>query len=155
MALFGRRKPAADLPAGEPVSVASALVQQVPRGVHPSGLTAGWQGNGYLHPSQYMGVFAGGQLTMLGGATIEAQKRQGVESTSTAWYLPSNVTASLGYAMTMRVGNPMEMQKLLDGNNGGLGPISAKQMRANVTAAQIRQSGLAAVQWAQSLSPNA
>jgi hypothetical protein len=152
VALFRRRRAAA-LPAVEPTAVAVAPIRTVTPPTGPQGLAAGWAGMGVLHPSDQIGRFAGTQLTQVGGYVTEVQRWQGVEGTSSAWIVPPQVNAGYGWQLSMHTGNAAEAQRLLDGNNGGLGPITARAMRANVTAQQIRQSGLAAVQWAQALSP--
>lgn len=153
MSLF-RRRPR-QLPAREPVAVAVAPVLTGPEPAGPRGYTAGWAGMGVLHPSDQTGRYAGTQLTQVGGYVTELQRWQGVEGTSPGWIVPPQIGAALGYSLTLHTGNAAEAQRLRDGNNGAVGPITARMMRANVTAAQIRQSGLAAVQWAQSLSPTA
>lgn len=154
MSLF-RRRPRR-LPDVPPVHVAVAGVQTLPSaGAGPIGYTAGYAGMGVLHPSDQTGRFHGGQLTQLAGYVDERQKRQGVESVSSSWAVHGQLNPSTGYLLTMRAGNPADVQRIIGGNNGGLGPITANQMRAAVTAAQIRQSGQSAVQWARSLSPNA
>lgn len=160
MALFRRRRPqgvhGAQFvagPEGAPAAVSTTGVRTAALPTGPGGFTAGYRPVGVLAAHEQIGAFAGGPLTMVGGYVDEVQKRQGVESLSVGWYLPATLTSSTGYAITMRAGNPAEVQRIVGGNNGGLGPITARQMRAQVTAAQIRQSGLAAIQWAQSLSP--
>lgn len=141
-------------PEGAPAAVGTTTVRTaaLPTGPGP-GLTAGYRGSGVISADEQIGMFAGGPLTMVAGYVDEVQKRQGVESLSAGWFLPAQLTSSTGYAITMRAGNAAEVQRIVGGNNGGIGPITARQMRAQVTAAQIRQSGLAAIQWAQQLSP--
>lgn len=154
MSLF-RRRPRAGT--ADPTVVATSPVGSVgaAAGAGPIGYTAGWAGLGTLHPSQYAGRFDGGQLTQLAGYVTEVQRRQGVEGIGTGWAVHGQLNPATGYLLTMRAGNPADVQRIVGGNNGSLGPITANQMRAAVTAAQIRQSGLSAVQWARSLSPNA
>jgi hypothetical protein len=151
-----RRRPRR-LPDTDPTVVASSPVGSVgaAAGAGPIGYTAGWAGLDVLTPQQYAGTFRGGQLTQLAGYVNEAQKRQGVEGLGSRWGVAGQLNPSTGYLITMRAGNPADVQRIVGGNNGGLGPITANQMRAAVTAAQIRQSSLSAVQWARSLSPNA
>lgn len=152
MALF-RRKSAPVLPAGPAVAVAVAPVRTAAEPAGPHGYTAGWAGLGVIAAHEQIGRFDGTQLTMVGGYVTELQRFQGVEATSSAWIVPPQINAAYGRQLTMHTGSASEVQRMRDGSNGGLGPISARQMRTNVTAQQIRQSGLAAVQWAQTLSP--
>lgn len=160
MGIFGRRAPRGVAGSqysagseGAPASVTTGVVHTAPLPTGPDGFTRGYRGLGVLSPDDQIGGWSGGPLTMVAGYTDEVQKRQGVESVDTGWYLPAALTSSTGYAITMHTGNAAGVQRIIGGSNGQIGPITARQMRAQVTAAQIRQSGLAAVQWAQSLSP--
>jgi len=149
-----RRKRAA-LPAAEPVAVTVAPTRTVGGVPGPIGYAAGWRGLPYQSPSQQIGAFAGTQLTQRAGNVLEVQRRQGVENTSAAWMVPAGRDAFVSWLATQQRAGYTGPQRSQGGSSGGLGPITAKAMRARVTAAQVRQSGMAAVQWAQSLSPQA
>lgn len=155
MGILGRRRPRP--PAGvEPVTVTSANVRTTAPPVQAAGYVTGWAPAGHGQAaSEQIGAFSGSALSMRAGNVLEVQKRQGVEGLGAGWYIPARLTSSTAYLITMRAGNAAEVQRIAGGSNGQLGPITARAMRANVTAQSIRQSGLAAVQWAQSLSPQA
>lgn len=148
MGLFRRRPPA-----GERVVVAPAAVRTIAPPPEPGGLVTGWGAVNVLPSSAQVGMFTGSTRTMRGGATLEVQKRQGVEGLSAGWMVPQRLDASTAWAITQHVGNAAGYQRVVGGNTGQLGPITARTMRANVTAQAIRQSGASAVAWAQSLSP--
>lgn len=76
---------------------------------------------------------------------------QGVEGLNSSWQTPG--TSSLpNFQQTTYPENVPGGQRWGQSYTGGLGPISAKAMQARVVAAQVRQSGLSAMQWAQSLN---
>lgn len=145
-----RRRPP---PAREMVAVAAAPVRTIAPPPAATGYTTGYRPFPVWSAADQIGAFAGTQLTQRAGNVLEVQQRQGVEGLSSAWGVPAQLTSSTGYLITLRAGNPAEVQRIVGGTNGGVGPITARTMRANVTAQAVRQSGLAAVQWAQALSP--
>lgn len=150
--MFGRRKRVAQ---GERVTVAPALVNTITPPQQAAGYVTGWAPAGHGQAaSEQIGAYSAPMLTMRAGNIVERQKVQGVESLSSGWCIPGRLSSATGYAITMRAGNAQEVQKIAGGSNGQLGLIGARVMRANVTAQSVRQSGLAAVQWAQGLTSN-
>jgi hypothetical protein len=150
---FGRKRAA--LPAAERVTVTVAPTRTIGPVPGPIGYAAGYRGLPYLHASDQIGAFAGGQLTQRAGNVLEVQRKQGVEGLSAGWMVPGARQATLSWLADQQRAGYTGPQRSLGGTNGGLGPITAKAMRARVTAAQVRQSGTAAVDWARSLSPQA
>jgi hypothetical protein len=149
--VFGRNRRRA-VPAVQPAAVTMAPVGTIAPPQPASGYTTGWAPLPVHSASDQIGAYAGTQLTMRAGNVAEVQRIQGVEGLSSGWYVPARLSSSTGYQITMRAGNAAEVQRINGGSNGQLGPITARTMRANVTAQAVRQSGLSAVQWAQSLS---
>lgn len=149
--MFGRKR--AGLPATERTAVALAPVLTVPAPGQAGGLVRGWRGMGVIPASDQVGAYTGTAVTMRGGNVAEVQRRQGVEGLSASWYVPPQLATPTGALNNMVNAGLIGNQRLTGGTSGGVGPITARKMRANVTAAQVRQSGLSAVQWAQSLSP--
>lgn len=165
MGLFGRRRTAPALPADERAVVAVAPVRTslaggtagLPAGPHagtirpPAGLP------GVLLPNAYQGGVGGAPVSMRGGFAAGLQRRSGTESMSAGWYYPptTGAAAALGnpYAASQQRSGTPGAQRIGGAPNGSYGPITARAMRANITRAQITQSGLAAVQWARSLNP--
>lgn len=155
MSLF-RRRPA---PAVDPAHVAMAGVRAA--GVMPApaaGLVRGWApAYGGSAPNEQIGAYSGTAVTQRAGYILEVQKVQGVESvgTGTGWLQPPTQIDGQGGLTSLQGANTPGAQLQSSGSAvaGGLGPITARRMRAAVAAAQIRQSGLAAYQWAQTLSP--
>jgi hypothetical protein len=76
---------------------------------------------------------------------------QGVEGLNSTWQTPST-SARPNFQQTTYPENVPGGQRFGQTYTGGLGPISSRQMQARVVAAQVRQSGLQAMQWAQSLN---
>lgn len=147
-ALFGRRRSTSQV-----TTVAVAPVRSAAPPTGPIGYATGWAPMGVRPASDQIGAFAGTQLTQRAANVVELQKAQGVEGLSAGWYVPANLSSSTGFQITMHAGNPAEVQRIVGGSTGQLGPITARAMRANVTAQAVRQSGLSAVQWAAALSP--
>lgn len=161
MSLFTRRRPAEPvdpLEAGWAAGVAVAPIRtgQVTPDPPNGGQVQGWAGLGVQLPANYAGAYSGQPVSMRGGFTAGLQRQCGTEGLSAGWYLAPGVAgAGLGNAWSgTQRGSSSPGAQLVGGAPGaGLGPANVRTMRGNVTAAQIRQSGLAAVQWAQSLSP--
>lgn len=164
MGLFRRR--ARPLPAGAQVGgVAVAPIRTAQAGAHaPGGLVQGWApGGAYLLPPQYMGGYSGSPVTQRAAYSPGVQLLCGTEGLSSSWMAPPSPTGHspltgpgrLGnaWAGTQHLGDTAGTQRIVGSPQGGIGPITARTMRANITRAQVLQSGLAAVQWAQSLSP--
>lgn len=150
--MFGRRRKGA--PAGQPAAVARGVVATVTPPTPATGYVQGWRGAGSGQaPWEQIGAYTGTALTMRAGNVLETQLRQGVESLSSAWFIPPSMVTPTGRPQTMANGALLGNQRIVGGSTGQLGPITARKMRAQVTAAAVRQSGLSAVQWAQSLSP--
>lgn len=125
----------------------------VPTGPH--GYTAGWApGYGTPHPSQQIGRFDGQMLNQYPANIPGVQLHQGVEGLDSRWYVPT-VSYQPNGALVTSTTRPTN---ITGGNrygamfSGPSGPISARANAARVSAAAVRQSGLAASQWAQGLS---
>lgn len=161
MSLF-RRKPAPapvdPLEAGWSAGVAVAPIRtgQITPDPPNGGQVQGWAGLSVQLPANYAGAYSGQPVSMRGGFGPGLQRRGGTEGLSAGWYLPPGMAgAGLGNAWsgTQRGASSPGAQLIGGAAGAGLGPANVRTMRGNITAAQIRQSGLAAVQWAQALSP--
>jgi hypothetical protein len=157
-----RRRAAAPAPealnAGYGAGVTVAGVAPVAGAAHAPGgqQVRGWAGLGVQLPANYAGAYSGSPVSMRGGFTPGLQRRGGTECMSAGWYTPPT-SAGTGqgnsWQGTLRGGASAGAQLVGGSPAGSLGPSNVRAMRQEITAAQIRQSGLAAVQWAQSLSP--
>lgn len=161
MGLF-RRGPRS-LPTGERTAVSVSTIRTARTAGAPTGPQAGtvqgWAGLAVLAPHSYSGAYSGSPVSMRGGMVPGLQRQCGVEGLASGWYVPPSAApaAVLGnaWAGSMYVGNAASggAQRVGGAPSGGMGPITVRTMRANVTRAQIQQSGMAAVQWARALSP--
>lgn len=158
--MFGRRRATQDDPgirAMYPVVVAVAPIRTAPPATpHPGGgvghANAG-AAAGVMTPHQYNSGYAGSPLlTQRPGRVDEIQLWQGVEGMSSFLYTPPRMLDPVGYSISQQSAYLPDVQRTQGGNRGGLGPITARKMRQNVTAQQMRQSGLSALQWAAGLS---
>lgn len=162
MSLFRRRRPQAvpEATAGAawPGGVAVAPIRTAAAGATaPAGQVQGWAGLGVQLPPSYAGAYSGTPVSMRGGMEAGLQRQGGTEGLCAAWTVPATTmpqtTLGNSWAATQRASNHPGAQRVGGAPSGGLGPSNVRAMRGAVTAAQIRQSGLAAVQWAQSLTP--
>lgn len=146
--------PARKAKPGRPV----AFLSNMPPVVGPSaagiGGTAGWAPMpGAQHPSQQIGVYAGSLLNAFPAAPVGVELHSGREWGSAAYYTPATTYLPNGSVeQTQRPNNVSGGQRYGSLFSGPIGPISAKANAAQVAAAQVRQSGLAATRWAQGLS---
>lgn len=124
----------------------------VPTGA--AGYTAGWKPlPGSQGPWQQIGAFDGQMLSQYPARVDGAQLHSGREWGCSNWYYPSISAIPNGnLQQTTRPNNVNGGQRYGSLVGAPLGPISAKKNAARLTAAQVRQSGLQAMQWAQGLS---
>lgn len=168
--LFRRVAAGRPLPAGAAVGgVAVAPIRTAqagapaPAAAGTPGVVQGWAPGGNLTAPQYMGTYSGAPVSQRGGYSAGVQLLCGTEGLSSSWQVPAYAggpspltgPGQLGnsWAGSQVIGNTAGTQRVVGAPSGGIGPITARTMRAQVTRAQILQSGLSAVQWAQSLSP--
>lgn len=122
----------------------------MPRGGQIAG-TAGWRGLPTAGPAPLqIGVFDGNLLNQFPARWDGAQLHQGVEGLSSHWYTPTQSVVPT-FQQTQQPTNVAGGQRWGQTYTGPIGPISAQAMRARVATAQVRQSGLAAMQFAQNL----
>jgi hypothetical protein len=120
------------------------------------GTVTGWAPFGYgQHASNQIGAFAGQLLNQypanIPGVQLD-NGRQGA-GVGSRWYYPSLTAIPNGsLQQTQRPNNVIGGQRYGSRYSGGIGPVTAKRNAAALTAAQVRQSGLAAMQWAQGLN---
>jgi hypothetical protein len=98
-----------------------------------------------------IGVFGATLLTQFPSYYDQPQLHQGVEGLSSDWFTPS-VSSTLTFQQTQRPTNIAGGQRFAGKPGAPIGPLSARALAARVSAAQVRQSGLAATQWAQGLT---
>lgn len=169
MRLFRRLAAGRPLPAGAAVGgVAASGIRTAQAGAHAAaGQVQGWAPGGYITPHQYMGTYSGTPVTQRAAYSAGVQRLCGTEGLSSSWMVPAYAAGpspltgpggratALGnsWAGSQVLGNTAGTQRIVGSPSGGLGPITARTMRSQITRAQILQSGLSAVQWAQSLSP--
>lgn len=136
-------------------TVAPAVPQFSQAGI---GGTAGWrpmpgQAPGY-HADQQIGAYAGSMLNQFPALLPGMQLLNGREGGYSGYYTPTAFPVTNGgLSQTQNPSNVPGGQRWGQAYGGPLGPISVAQLRANVTAQQVRQSGLAAMSWAKGLSP--
>lgn len=149
MGLFRRRNPA---PAPLPGAVLSAQALQHPQ-LQP-GLTAGWAPMpGHQNPSQQIGLYDGRMLTQYPANLPGLQLLNGRIGNNPHWYTPQvQPTALAGVQQTTRGTGFAGAQRYGSIFGGPIGPTNVRQMQARLTAAQVRQSGLAMMQWARGLN---
>jgi hypothetical protein len=159
--LFRRRRPApaaataTAAPGGASVGLPMATVP----GAHgPGGLPGirGWAGLGYVAPSAYAGAYSGDALTQRGSSSPGVQMRNGMEGLSSGWYTPPTTQPAMApypWLATQRGSSAPGPQRTQGAPSGGMGPITARAMRGQITRAQVLQSGLSVTQWARQLPP--
>lgn len=118
--------------------------------------TAGWRPMpGSQNPSQQIGAFDGSLLNQYPAYIPGVQLHSGREWGNPNWYTPTALAlppGSTNLQTTTSPNNIMGGQRYGSQFSGPIGPLSARKNQANVVAAQVRQSGLSALQWAQGLS---
>lgn len=116
------------------------------------GPISGWKPFPTLGPPPLqIGVWGDAYLNQFPAYYNQPQLHCGVEFRRTNWDTPT-VSSTPTFEQTQRPTNIAGGQRY-GGNAGGpLGPISSRRLAARVAAAQVRQSGLSATQWAQGLS---
>lgn len=153
--MFGRKAPATDGPRMQ--AAYPALAPVAPLGVSAAGIggTAGWRPlPGQQNPSQQIGMYAGSLLNQFPAYLPGVQRSSGVEFLSSRWYYPTTGPVALGgLTQTTRPNNIAGGQRYGSHFSGPIGPISAQANAAAVVAAQVKQSGLAALNWAKRLNP--
>lgn len=116
--------------------------------------TAGWAAIPFtLAPWQQIGAYAGGLLNGYPANIPGVQLHSGREWGSSHYYYPQ--ISYLPNGSVQETAFPAQRptaQRYGSTYTGPIGPVSAKQNAAAVTAAQIRQSGMQAYQWAKGLS---
>lgn len=100
-----------------------------------------------------IGVYGEPLLNQFPAYYNQPQLHQGVEGLSSCWDTPSAGAQGLtNFQHTQSPSNVNGGQRYGGKPGGPTGPLSARKMAARVAAAQVRQSGLAATQWAQGLT---
>lgn len=154
---LGRRKPPApagnDEPAGTVRAVQTGAPAAYPQHAHRNGGTTGWAPMpGAANPSQQVGMFAGQLLTQYPTNVPGVQLKNGREGASSRWYYPTATYAPLGnIGQTPRPGVISGGQRFGSIYSGPMGPIQAQELKQQVAIAQVRQSGMAALDWAAAL----
>jgi hypothetical protein len=164
--MFGRRKrdERVDPPnvptwlgSGVPAFVAVRPITPEPPDASHIGGTAGWApGPGTPSPQQQIGAFAGRLLTQFPALITEVQKHSCVEFMQSGWNYPMARPSAgdLGnLTQTQRPANLPGAQRRASQFQDPIGPISARGAYARVVADQVRQSGAAAMSWANALNP--
>jgi hypothetical protein len=104
---------------------------------------------------QQIGVFGAVLLNQFPAYYNQPQLLQGVEGFDSSWYTP-NVNGAAGlssnFQHTQSPSNISGAQRNAGKPGGPLGPLSSRRLSARVAAAQVRQSGLQATEWAQGLT---
>lgn len=142
----------------QPMAIQSnqPAVAQLPK-FNPAALTAGWKpAPGFQNPSQQIGMFAGQMLNQFPALLPGPQLHSGREWGNSSYYTPyakPAVVGNGGLTQTTRPNNVASAQRYGSIFQGPIGPLSATKMQADVVAAQIRQSGVSMLGWAQALTP--
>ncbi len=115
---------------------------------------AGWAAiAATLAPWQQIGAFAGNLLNQYPASVPGVQLHSGREWGCANYYYPQiNYLPNGSVQETQAPSNIAGAQRYGSQYSGGIGPVNAKRNAAAVTAAQIRQSGLQAMNWARGLS---
>lgn len=120
------------------------------------GTQAGWAPFGYgQHPSDQIGAYAGQLLNQYPANIPGVQLSNGRQASGVGahWYYPALTAIPNGsLQQTQRPNNVTGGQRYGSRFTGPIGPVNAKRAAAALSAAQVRQSGLAAMQWAQGLN---
>lgn len=158
--LFNRpARPAHPITAYAPRAiVATSAPIAAPR--HPGGpqwgTEAGWApfGQGQAREQQ-IGAYAGQMLNQYPAMISGVQLDNGLSDSGVGsrWYYPALTAIPNGsLQQTQRPNNVIGSQRYGSIYSGPLGPVNAKAATAAVAAAQVRQSGLAAMGWARGLN---
>lgn len=116
------------------------------------GPTPGWRPlPNTLAPWQQIGVYGNAIQSNFPSNYVQPQLLQGVEGLRSAYYTPTK-SGQVNFLLNQQQAYLPGYQRYGSQYSGPLGPISSKQLQQNVVTAQIRQSGLQALQWAQGLS---
>lgn len=98
-----------------------------------------------------IGVYGAVRISQFPGYYNQPQLHQGVEGERSCWYTPT-VSTLPTFEQTQRPTNIPGGQRYGANPGAPLGPLSSRKLAARVAAAQVRQSGLQATQWAQGLT---
>lgn len=157
--MFGRRRKLAQAgPAvftqQQGVVTVTPVLAQPPHAPAPAG-TAGWRAfPGVLAPHEQIGAYAGSMLNQFPAMLPGVQLHSGREGHNTHYFTPTAQPVYLGgLSQTTRPNNIAGAQRYGSMFGGPIGPITAQQNQAAVYAAQVKQSGLAALGWAKALTP--
>lgn len=104
-------------------------------------------------PMGQIGAFDGTLLNQFPAMLPGLQLKCGVESLSSAWSTPYP-SPRISPQISQQNANLPGAQRNGQTYTGGIGPLTVAQYQANITAAQIRQSGLSAMSWAKDLQPS-
>lgn len=159
MALFGRRRKAPsrydDALAGNPrARVSTQHVNPAPGGSRANiqGTVTGWRPMpGSQNPSQQIGAFDGQLLNQYPALVPGVQLHCGREWGNSRWYYPVVGGAESNDTQTPRPQMISGGQRFGSIYSGPIGPIAAQQLKQNVAYQQVRQSGMAALDWAAAL----
>lgn len=164
MKLFDRRRAAPNyVPESQDAAGAMVPVYVFPTGVPnqrdplepgPADANAWAPGYGTPNASQQIGNPGRGTvlLSQFPAMVVGVQRHQGREFGNSGWYYPALTSLPNGsVTQTTKPNNVTGGQRYGSIFSGPLGPLSSKKLAANVNAAQVRQSGLAAMEWAQGL----
>lgn len=151
--MFGKPGRRANQAQGRPMVINSTVPPVVPP-MGPGGYTAGWAAiPATLAPWQQIGAYAGSMLNQFPANLPGPQLHSGREWGSTDWYTPTTSYVPNGSVqLTQTPGQYAGAQRAGSIYGGPIGPLTANKYAAAVTAAQVRQSGLQAMNWALSLS---
>lgn len=142
-------------PAG--IGALPALAPVLPAPPSQAGIagTAGWAPfPGYVPEAAQTGVYAGRLLNQFPANLPGVQLHSGREWGSSSWYYPAVVPLPNGsLQQTQAPVNLPSAQRYGSLFQGPIGPLDAQKNAALVVAAQIRQSGQSALQWAAALNP--
>jgi hypothetical protein len=123
--------------------------------------TAGWRampGSVAYSPTQQQGAYNGTLLNQYPAYIPGVQLHSGREWGNPHWFTPTAYALGpneTNLQTTTRPANVAGGQRYGSRFSGPIGPLSVKKNQANLQAAQVRQSGLSMLQWAQGLSQQA
>lgn len=162
--MFGRKRAAATAAPGTPVwavpstvSATGAYVAVAPVTPRPPDAsriagTTGWAANPALPPSQQVGMYAGTLLNQFPAMVTQPQLWQGREGLTSSWYFPAVKPLPLGsIQQTQQPAYLPGAQRYGSQFSGPIGPLSARLLSRRVLADQVRQSGMALVQYASQI----
>lgn len=120
------------------------------------GYVTGWKampGAEFATPNNQTGAFAGQLLNQYPAYLPGVQLRQGREYGNSAWYTPTQSYVPNGtIQLTQQHGQVPGGQRSGSRYQGGIGPVTARGYKANVTKAQAAQSGLEQLAFASNLN---